>query len=112
MRPGACCAAAGSRLRKHSDARGGRLRREVGGETVAEGRDAMSPDELKARARRLPDELLTQGDLAVADELLAPDCACHAAAMLALGVAGAKQWVSALRRAFPDLSAVVEAEIA
>ena len=48
----------------------------------------MSPDELKARARRLPDELLTQGDLAVADELLAPDCACHAPAALAPGVAG------------------------
>ena len=72
----------------------------------------MSPDELKARARRLPDELLTQGDLAVADELLAPDCACHAPATLAPGVAGAKRWVAALRRAFPDLSAVVEAEIA
>jgi len=72
----------------------------------------MSPDELKARARRLPDELLTQGDLAVADELLAPDCACHAPAALAPGVAGAKRWVTQLRRAFPDLSAVVEAEVA
>ena len=72
----------------------------------------MSPDELKARARRLPDELLTQGDLAVADEVLAPDCTCHAPATLAPGVAGAKRWVTALRRAFPDLSAVVEAEIA
>ena len=72
----------------------------------------MAPDELKARARRLADELLTQGDLAVADELLAPDCACHAPAALAPGAAGAKRWVAALRRAFPDLSAVVEAEIA
>ena len=72
----------------------------------------MAPEELKARARRLPDELLTQGDLAVADELLAPDCACHAPTALAPGVAGAKRWVAALRRAFPDLSAVVEAEIA
>lgn len=72
----------------------------------------MSPDELKARVRRLPDELLTQGDLAVADELIAPDCACHAPATLAPGVVGAKRWVAALRRAFPDLSAVVEAEIA
>ena len=79
---------------------------------MAEGRSAMSPDELKARVRRLPDELLTQGDLAVADELLAPDCACHAPAALAPGVAGATRWVAALRRAFPDLSAVVEAEVA
>jgi predicted ester cyclase len=72
----------------------------------------MAPDELKIRARRLPEELLTQGDLAVADELIAPDCACHAPATLAPGVAGAKRWVTALRLAFPDLSAVVEAEIA
>ena len=79
---------------------------------MAEARSAMSPDELKARARRFPDELLTQGDLAVADELLAPDCVCHASAALAPGVAGAKRWVAQLRRAFPDLSAVVEAEVA
>ena len=36
-----------------------------------QGHGAM-PDELKAHARRIPEELLTQGDLAVADELLAP----------------------------------------
>ena len=72
----------------------------------------MAPEELKARARRLPEELLTQGDLAVAHELLAPDCLHHAPAPLAPGVAGVQRWVTALRRAFPDLSAVVEAEIA
>ena len=72
----------------------------------------MSPEELKARARRLPDELLTQGDLAVADELLAPDCLHHAPAPLAPSVAGVQRWVAALRRAFPDLCAVVEAEVA
>ncbi len=72
----------------------------------------MAPDELKARARRLPEELLTQGDLAIADELLAPDCLYHAPAPLAPGVADVKRWVTTLRRAFPDLSAVVEAEIA
>lgn len=72
----------------------------------------MALNELKARARRLPDELLTQGDLAVADELLAADCSCHAPAALAPGVAGMKRWVTALRRAFPDLFALVEAEIA
>jgi predicted ester cyclase len=67
---------------------------------------------LKARARRLPEELLTQGDLAIADELLAPDCLHHAPDPLAPGVAGVQRWVTALRRAFSDLSAVVEAEIA
>ena len=73
---------------------------------------AMPIEELKVRARRLPDELLTQGDLAVADEFLAPDCVHHAPAPLAPGVEGMKQWVRALRRAFPDLSAIVEDEIA
>ena len=72
----------------------------------------MSPEELKARARRIPEELLTQGDLAVADELLALDCLHHAPTPLAPGVAGVQRWVTALRRAFPDLSAVVEAKIA
>lgn len=84
----------------------------VGSERLAEEMFAMSLDELKARARRLPDELLTQGDLAVADEVIAADCTCHAPATLGPGVAGVKRWVAALRRAFPDLSAVVEAEIA
>ena len=72
----------------------------------------MAPEELKARARRLPEELLTQGDLAVAEEFLAPDCLHHAPDPLAPGVAGVQCWVTALRRAFPDLCAVVEAEIA
>ena len=79
---------------------------------MAEGRDAMAPDELKARARRLPEELLTQGDLAVADEILAPDHIHHALTRPASGVEGAKQFVLALRRAFPDLCAIVEDEIA
>ena len=72
----------------------------------------MAPDELMAYARRFPEELLTQGDLAVADEVLAPDCLHHAPAPLAPGIEGMKRWARALRRAFPDLRAVVEDEIA
>ena len=72
----------------------------------------MSPDELKARARRLAEELLTQGDLAVADELLAPDDSHHAPNTVATGVDGVKSWVVALRQSFPDLRAIVEDEIA
>ena len=60
----------------------------------------MTPDELKAHARRIPEELLTQGDFAVADELLATN------------VEEVKGWVRVLRRAFPDLRAIVEDEIA
>jgi steroid delta-isomerase-like uncharacterized protein len=73
---------------------------------------SMSPEELKLRARRVPEEVLTQGDLAVLDELLAADCLLHAHAAFAPGAEGVKQWVRALRRAFPDLCAIVEAEIA
>jgi len=72
----------------------------------------MSLDELKARARRIPEELLTQGDLAVADELIDPGCQYHVADSVAFGIDGVKAWVSALRRAFFDLHVIVEDEIA
>ena len=72
----------------------------------------MSPDELKVRARRIAEELLTQGDLAVADELFARDCHHHAPRAVAPGAHGMKRWVVALRRAFPDLRAIVEDQVA
>ena len=71
----------------------------------------MSPAELKVRARRIAEELLTQGDLAVADELFAPDCRHRAPQPIAPGSDGVKAWVVLLRRAFPDLRALVEDEI-
>jgi len=72
----------------------------------------MSPDELKTRARRLAEELLTQGDLAVADELLAPNGSHNAPNTVATGIDGVKSWVVTLRQSFPDLRAIVEDEIA
>jgi predicted ester cyclase len=72
----------------------------------------MSPDELKVRARRIAEELLTQGDLHVADELFAPACHHHAPRSIGSGAHGLKRWVVALRRAFPDLRAIVEDEVA
>ena len=72
----------------------------------------MSPEDLKARARRIPEELLTQGDLAVADEVIAPDCVHHAPVPLAPGPAEVIEWVKALRRTFPDLYALVDDEVA
>ena len=72
----------------------------------------MPPDELKVRARRIAEELLTQGDLHVADELFAPACHHHAPHPIGSGAHGMKQWVAALRRAFPDLRAIVEDEVA
>jgi predicted ester cyclase len=72
----------------------------------------MLPDELKAHARRLAEELLTQGDLAIADELLDPTGSHHAPNTIATGVDGVKSWVVTLRQSFPDLRAMVEDEIA
>jgi predicted ester cyclase len=72
----------------------------------------MSPEELKAHARRVPDELLIQGDLAVADAIFARDLVHHGLDPHAPGIAGAKESVLALRRAFPDLHAIIEDEIA
>jgi predicted ester cyclase len=72
----------------------------------------MDPEDLKARARRIAQELLTQGDLAVAAEIFAPDCAHHAPIPMAPGPAGVRQWISALRHAFPDLYAGIEDELA
>ena len=37
----------------------------------------MTPDDLKSRARRVVEEVLDQGDLAVANELISPDCVHH-----------------------------------
>ena len=79
---------------------------------MAERTFVRSAGEMKANARRLSDELLTQGDLAVADEILSTDCQHHTPCGIGPGVAGVKQWVRELRRAFPDLHAIVEAEIA
>jgi predicted ester cyclase len=72
----------------------------------------MSPGEMKVHARRIAEELLTQGDLAVANELFADGCRHHAPEPVGSRVDGLKAWVMALRRAFPDLRAIVEDEIA
>jgi predicted ester cyclase len=73
---------------------------------------AISQCDLKARARRLAEELLTQGDLSVADEIVSRNCVHHAPVRIARGPAGLSRWVVALRNAFPDLYAIIEEEIA
>jgi steroid delta-isomerase-like uncharacterized protein len=65
----------------------------------------------KALVRRWYDEVASQGDLAVIDDLFAPDHVNHqaeAAPGEGSGPAGQRQLVTALRGAFPDLSVVVE----
>lgn len=73
----------------------------------------MSPDQLKISARRLAEEVLNQGDLAVAAELIAPACVHHGCQPEpARGVAGIRDWLSIVRRAFPDFHVIVEEQVA
>ena len=73
----------------------------------------MSPEELKARARRVVEEILNQGDLAVANELISPDCVHHVpGGQPAPGLAGLIGWLALTQRIFPDFHAIVEDEIA
>ncbi len=69
--------------------------------------------ELKARARRLADEVLSQGDLAIAHELVAADYVHHVPGdQPAPGLTGLKEWVTLMHRTFPDFHVIVEDEIA
>jgi ketosteroid isomerase-like protein len=73
----------------------------------------MSPEELKARARRVVEEILNQGDLAVAKELISPDCVHHVPGdQPAPGLPGLIGWLALAKRIFPDFHAIVEDEIA
>ncbi len=65
----------------------------------------------KALAQRWYDEVATQGNLAVVDELFAPDHVNHQAdapAGAGSGPEGQKALVAAIRGAFPDLAITVE----
>jgi predicted ester cyclase len=73
----------------------------------------MSPEDLKSSARRLVEEVLNQGDLAVANELMSPTCVHHVpGAELAPGPASLRDWLSRTLRIFPDFHAIVEDEFA
>lgn len=68
--------------------------------------------ELKARARRLVEEVFSQGDLAVADELVSADYVHHVPGDQPAGLVGLKEWVALMHRTFPDFRVIVEDEIA
>lgn len=73
----------------------------------------LPPGELKAKARRIVEEVVNQGDLALADELFSADCVHHVPGdQPPPGVAAVREEVARLRRAFPDLHAIIEDEIA
>jgi predicted ester cyclase len=73
----------------------------------------MAPDDLKSRARRVIEEVLNQGDLAVANELISPDCVHHIPGGLSVrGLAALRDWLALTLSIFPDFHAIVEDEIA
>ena len=73
----------------------------------------MAPDELKSRARRVIEEVLNQGDLAVANELISPDCVHHNPGGPPVpGLLALRGWLTLTLSIFPDFHAVVEDEIA
>jgi predicted ester cyclase len=72
----------------------------------------MSPDEIKARGRRITDELFNQGDLSVVDELIDPSYTEYLAAEhKTVSAAELKDFITDIRRAFPDLHAHTEQQI-
>ena len=62
----------------------------------------MAAEQNEAVAHRWHLEVVQAGNLAVADEILAPDCVVHANAQEVRGVDGAKQLAAAIHTAFPD----------
>jgi predicted ester cyclase len=73
----------------------------------------MAPDELKTRARRVVEEVLNQGDFAVANELISPDCVHHVPGGQSIpGLVALRDWLVLTLSIFPDFHAIVEDEIA
>lgn len=68
--------------------------------------------ENKARLRRLYEEALQRGNLAIIDQLFAPDFVDHSTPDQAAGPAGVRAYFRAVRSGFPDLQVVLEHIIA
>ncbi|MBE0411193.1 MAG: ester cyclase [Anaerolineales bacterium] len=66
----------------------------------------------KRIARRAFEEVMSQGDLAIADELYTADYFGHSSIGDVIGPEGVKQFVSMLRGAFPGPEATVEGQVA
>ena len=75
---------------------------------------ATTEETNKAQFRRTLEEMFNQGNLAVADELIAPDCLNHEVPpdMNNRGPESIRQVVMMLRTAFPDLHFTIEELVA
>lgn len=72
----------------------------------------MSIEQNKTIVRRFIEEVISKGNLAVIDELIAPDYIYHAPGMEVSGPDGMKQLFTMLRTAFPNWHETVEDMIA
>ncbi len=72
----------------------------------------MSTEENKALSRRLIEEVWNQGNLAVIDELIAPNYVDHDPTGPIQGPEGMKQFVSMYLTAYPDTHFTIEDQIA
>jgi steroid delta-isomerase-like uncharacterized protein len=82
---------------------------------VFKGVNSMSTTEAenKAQLRRIYEEMFNQGDLAIADELIAPDFLNHAAPPGSnRGPESMRQLITMLSTAFPDMHYTVEELVA
>jgi steroid delta-isomerase-like uncharacterized protein len=68
----------------------------------------MSTEENKAIVRRVIDELVNKGNLAVADEVLASSYIYHFPTHDIKGTEGFKEFIGMMRKAFPDLHVTIE----
>jgi predicted ester cyclase len=71
----------------------------------------MSTEANKAIARREIEEFEGKGNLAVADEVLAPNYRLHFPGFPPLDREGHKQVISVFRNAFPDMRITVESQL-
>src|SRR5687767_4574047 len=72
----------------------------------------MSTETNKAIARREVEAFESQGNLAVADEVLAPDYQLHFPGFPTLDREGHKQMIAAFHAAFPDMHITLVAQVA
>jgi len=72
----------------------------------------MSAKENKARQRRVFEEVLNKGNLAIIPELFAPSYVSHNPLLESKGPEGFKQNVTAVRTAFPDIHCTIEDMVA
>ena len=69
----------------------------------------MVTDQLKTRARRVIEEIINQGDLAIATELISPDCVLHVPGGPSVPrLTALRDRLTVPLRIFPDFHAGVE----